>query len=460
MNNKLKVVWYNGIHLDKIHFEQQERYIENLIHTKTARCFCNLYGIFEVDFSHEMLSLGKIALTKISGIAQDGSIFSAPNNDLLPETLEIGSNTNSSIITLKISMNTDSIADVSLQNAFLHSKYLATNVAISSKIHDDVTQSLSPKVPNQEIQYTQDKMNIVLGSLRLKLGLLGDKTPNELEIPIGKIKDIHSNKKIELDEKFIPTSLDVSKNAFINAFLEEMLFSIKQHKEVLTQIFKGINQTKNTLDFSTYLSLNLLKKYYLVFSYLIQKEKLHPELLYEKLIDFQADLLALSHNENFDFIPYAHNDLSSVFVPLSNNLRILFANITSPKYAMANIIDNGNGFYDCIFDNASMLQNGEIFLAISSSMPMNTLIETFVSQSKIHTQSNIKSIVTSQIKGLNLEPIPSIPSSLPHLSGYAYFKLDKKDPIFLSFINQNIISIYLTNNITNPDIKLWAILQD
>ena len=97
------------------------------------------------------------------------------------------------------------------------------------------------------------------------------------------------------------------------------------------------------------------------------------------------------------------------------------------------IPEAGVGFYDCVFDNASILQNGEVFLAISSSLPMNTLIETFVSQSKIHTQSNIKRIVASQLKGLNIEPIPSIPSSLPHLSGYAYFKLDRKDPLFSSF---------------------------
>lgn len=458
MGNRLKVVWYNGMHMDKVHFEQQERYIERLIQTKTAQCFSNLYGIFEVEFSDEMLGLGKIALTKISGIAQDGSVFNAPSDDLLPEILEVGHNINSSIITIKIPMNTDSIADISLHNAFSHSKYIATNVTISSKTHDDITQD--SKNLHQEAQYTQEKLNVVLGSLRLKLGLLGDKTPNELEIPIGKIKNMHSSGKIELDEKFIPTSLNISNNTFLKTFLEEMLFSIKQHKEVFTQVFKGINQTKNTLDFSTYLSLNLLKKYYLIFSYLVHKEKMHPEFLYEKLIDFQADLLALSHSEDSNFITYTHNDLTSVFVPLSNNLRILFANVTSPKYAMANVVDNGNGFYDCVFDNASILQNGEVFLAISSSLPMNTLIETFVSQSKIHTQSNIKRIVASQLKGLNIEPIPSIPSSLPHLSGYAYFKLDRKDPLFSSFANQNIISVYVTNNITNPDIKLWAIFQD
>lgn len=253
--------------------------------------------------------------------------------------------------------------------------------------------------------------------------------------------------------------MDISNNLFIKTFLEEMLFSIQQHKETFTKIFRGINQTKNTLDFSTYLSLNLLKKYDCIFSYLINKERLHPEFLYEKLIEFQADLLVLHHEieESFEFIAYKHNNLSSVFIPLSNHLRLLFANVTSPKYAIASVVDNGNGFFDCIFENASIIQNGEIFLAISSSLPTNTLLEIFTTQTKIHTQSAIKNIVASQLKGLHLEPIQSIPPALPHLSGYIYFKLDKKDSLFSHFANQNTVSIYMTNNIISPDIKLWAL---
>lgn len=459
MNSKLKVAWYNGMHIDKIHFEQQERFLEHIIHTKTSRLVSNLYGVFDVSFSTDMLNLGKIALTQISGITQDGSVFNAPDDDLLPEVLELPPNMSSPIITLKIPTYSDATADMSLKNTFPNSKYIVSNVPTTSKIHDDMQDYIHTST--EEISYQQEKVSLALGSLRLKLGILGDKSPNELEIPIAKVKNIYSySKKIELDEKFIPTSIDICSNAFIKSFLEEMLFSIKQHKESFTQIFRGIDQTKNTLDFSTYLSLNLLKKYTLIFSYLVNKEKLHPETLYEKLVEFQADLLTISHNDAQDeFIPYEHNDLSAVFIPLSNNIRLLFANVTSPKYAMAQVIDNGNGFYDCIFDNASMLQDGELFLAVRSSLPMQTLLETFSTQSKIHTQATIKSIVASQLKGLHIEAIPSIPSALPHLSGYVYFKLDKQDFIFTHFAKQNVISLYMTNNITKPDIKLWALFN-
>lgn len=460
MNNKLRIAWHNGMTIDKLHFEQQERFLEELVHVKTTHSLCNFYGIFEVQISDEMLNLGKISVLRIKGIAKDGSIFDAPNNDLLPQAMELQTNISSPIVVLKIPMHSDSIPDISLENVFPHSKYITTNVAVASKIHDILNQSTQTPERGQEQFYSQQETSLALGSLRLTLGLLGDGSPNELEIPIAKIKNIHSNRKIELDDKFIPTLIDVRYNIFLRSFMEKMLFSIKQHKDTLSQIFQNINQTKNTLDFSTYLSLNVLKKYDIVFSYLLHKDKLHPEFLYEKLMEFQADLLGLSHNfkNEVQFIAYNHDDLTSVFMPLSHQLEILFANVVSPKYIMANIVENGNGFFDCIFENASIVQDSEIFLAISSSLPISTLLEAFTQHSKIHTQSMIKSIVTSQLKGLNLEPMPSIPSALPHLSGYVYFRLDKSDPIFSYFKNQHIISLYITNTITNPDIKLWALL--
>ena len=464
MANQLKVVWFNGLNIDKIHFEQQERYFQRNIDLKTIGVLSHLYGIIDLKFSSEMLLQGKIALEKISGIAKEGSIFDAPKQDLLPEALEINYETlENSVITLKIPLGISSIADVALQNNLPNSKYLTLRSIIASRIYDDdhsnsISKEFEDEIDLQNTTFTQEKINLTLASLRLKLGILGNATPDELEIPIAKIKNIDSNKKIELEENFIPTCININKTPIIKSFLEEILYSIKRHKEILGEIFKGIDQTKNTLDFSTYLSLNLLKKWFLIFSYLIYKDKLHPEYLYEKLVEFQGDLGAFGVENSFlEFIPYQHDNLNETFFPLINNIKILFAKITSPKYSMAKIINNGNGFYDLLFDNAGILEEAELFLAINADTNHEYLIKNFKTQSKIHTQSEIKNIVATQLKGLNIIQIPNIPSAIPYLNGYIYFKLDKKDELFKHFRGENIISIYLTNNIKNPDIKMWAV---
>lgn len=462
MANQLKVAWFNGLNIEKIHFEQQERYFQRNIDSKTIKAMSNLYGIIDLKFSDEMLMQGKIALERVSGIAKDGSIFNAPEQDLLPEALEIDYKIlEDSVIALKIPLGAASIADIALQNNFPNSKYLAIRSVIASRIYDDSNESVGRAEDEKDLQnitFTQEKANLTLASIRLKLGILGNATSDELEIPIAKIKKIDSNKKIELEKNFIPTCININKISIIKSFLEETLYSIKQHKEILEEIFKGIDQTKNTLDFSTYLSLNLLKKWFLIFSYLIHKDKLHPEYLYEKLIEFYGELGVFSIKNSFsEFIIYQHDNLNETFFPLINNIRILFAKITSPRYLMAKIINNGNGFYDLLFDNAGILEEAELFLAINADVNHEYLLKNFKTQSKIHTQSQIRNIVAAQLGGLNIIQIPNIPSAIPYLSGYIYYKLDKKDKLFKHFSGENTISIYLTHNIKNPDIKMWAV---
>lgn len=464
MADRLKVVWHNGMNVDKIHFEQQERYFERNINLKTISSFANLYGVLDLQISNELLEQGKISLKKISVIAQDGSILNAPDEDDLPEPLEVEFDSlASSVIVLKIPVD-NLVVDVSLQNSIPNSKFKAKRAIVNSKIHDDANIDVLKDLSDEEdyllsSAFNQDKENVVLASLKTSLGVLGSKTPYEVEIPICKIQNISSSKQIKLDDKFIPTCLDVSNHSFIRQFLDEMIYTTKQHKETLSSIFKSIDQAKNTLDFATYLSLNMLKKWHLIFSYMSNKQKIHPEYLYEKLIDFQADLMALSNDEKFSgFIAYKHYDLTSTLISLINNIRLLFSKIISPKYTMAHVVTNAHGFFDCIFDNPGIVQSAELFLAVSSDSGTDYLLKNFKDQSKIHTQSNIKNIVASQLKGLNIEQISVIPTTLPRLNGYVYYRLDKKDALFKAFNGESIVSIYITNNIINPDIRMWAVL--
>ena len=52
----------------------------------------------------------------------------------------------------------------------------------------------------------------------------------------------------------------------IITFLEEMIHAAAQHRDSLSQIFAGINKASTTIDFETYIALNILKNenYYML----------------------------------------------------------------------------------------------------------------------------------------------------------------------------------------------------
>ena len=226
MSNSLKVAWINGMNIDRVHFEQQERYIERNINQKTIDVFENLYGIFDIEFQSEMFTQGKIGITRVSGISPDGTIFKAPDEDFLPEPLEIKAGIQSgAVIVLKIPISVDTVADLSIQNSLPDTKYIATHSMVSSKTFDDTSSSMLGDMEDNKLSssYSQEKINVIMASLRLSLGVKGSKSSNEMEIPVCRIKSIDLNKNITLDEKFIPTSINIAKLPLIITFLKHEL---------------------------------------------------------------------------------------------------------------------------------------------------------------------------------------------------------------------------------------------
>lgn len=460
MANSLKVAWINGMNIDRVHFEQQERYIERNINQKTIDVFENHYGILDIEFSHEMLSQGKIGITRVSGISSDGSIFKAPDEDFLPEPMEIKAGASAgSVIVLKIPMSVDTVADLSIQNSLPDTKYIATHSMVSSKTFDDSSSSQIGHMEDNKLSssYSQEKINVIMASIRLSIGFAGSKSSNEIEIPICRIKTVDLNRNITLDDKFIPTCLDIARMRLIITFLEEMIHATAQHRDSLSQIFAGINKASTTIDFETYIALNILKKWNILFSHLKNKSKLHPEYFYEKLLEFQADLLSLDINsKSYDYIRYDHLDISASIIPAVNSVKLLFSHIVAPKYIQA-VVSGENGFYTCSFDNPSILQDSIIYMAVKGDCPLETIQTSFKLQSKVGTNARISSLVSSQLSGLNIEQLVIVPSILPHLNDYVYFKIDKTHEMWKEFKQESSISVYITSRIPNPDIKMWAV---
>ena len=445
MSNSLKVAWINGMNIDRVHFEQQERYIERNINQKTIDVFENLYGIFDIEFQSEMLTQGKIGINRVSGISPDGTIFKAPDEDFLPEPLEIKAGIQSgAVIVLKIPISVDTVADLSIQNSLPDTKYIATHSMVSSKTFDDTSSSMLGDMEDNKLSssYSQEKINVIMASLRLSLGVKGSKSSNEMEIPVCRIKSIDLNKNITL---------------LIITFLEEMIHATAGHRDTLSETFAGINKASTTIDFETYIALNILKKWNILFSHIKNKSKLHPEYFYEKLLEYQADLLSLDINSNaYEYIRYDHLNIADSIVSIINRVKLLFSHIVAPKYIPAVVYSDG-GIFVCSFDNVSILQESTIYMAVKGECSLELIQTTFKTQSKVGTNAKIRNLISAQLNGLNIEQLTIVPSILPHLNDYVYFKIDKTDSMWQDFKNENSIAIYITQRIPKPDIKMWAV---
>ena len=102
MKRQRRVVWTKGMFLSPQHFQAQDRYFDDLIHSRfDASHFAN-YGVTAVEVDSEAVANGLFKLTSARGVMQDGEFFDMPNSDELPASREFAGHWPTSVATLDV----------------------------------------------------------------------------------------------------------------------------------------------------------------------------------------------------------------------------------------------------------------------------------------------------------------------------------------------------------------------
>ena len=83
-----KVVWSEGLFLQPHHLQQQDRYVERYVEQRCRSLVPFSWGFSEVELERDLLSIGKLALRRASGVFPDGTPMRMPDDDPLPEPLD------------------------------------------------------------------------------------------------------------------------------------------------------------------------------------------------------------------------------------------------------------------------------------------------------------------------------------------------------------------------------------
>src|SRR3990167_5026407 len=70
-----KVVWQEGMLLRPQHFQQNDRYHDYQLKTRTQKLDSYAWGFFELEIDRQFLNMGKLVVSKASGILPDGTLF-------------------------------------------------------------------------------------------------------------------------------------------------------------------------------------------------------------------------------------------------------------------------------------------------------------------------------------------------------------------------------------------------
>lgn len=448
-----KILWGEGLFLRPQHFQIQDTYHEQHLNHTIRATIPFAYGIQNLRFDESQLNLHILALEHATMIWQDGEIYSAPAQDLLPEPIQLD--------------------ELNLRNEM--QVYLALPILQPNKRNVSYETNAQPSRYHSYLVETHDLFTdatpaeITLLRRRAEFKLLDmNETPNHeldgfLYLPIGKVKR-HSSGNFELDHKFIPPLLQIESSETLTHNLKRTLNIIKAK---IKTIQKNSRENEQNLiefrsgDIVSFWLVNSLNTAHAILNHIAKNPQIHPERLYAELLRLTGSLLTFSTAYEIDQLPtYNHHNLQHSFELLDNILRDLLDTIISSRYITIAIKEVRPSYWVGSLETDKINRDSRLYLAVSSdAMPTHELIPIVPLRFKVGSTVDVERRVVAALPAIPIHHLVQVPTAIPVRSGVSYFEIEAQHELYQAMLDSESICIYTPSGFKDIRLELIAIVN-
>lgn len=441
MSARNRVIWNEGLFIRPQHFQQQQRYQEYLLDTRLDAVGGYLYGVEWLELNPEYLSFGRIALQTAKGVMPDGTAFNIPQEDVLPDALEIpDSSFANQIVYLALPLRTDSIKEVA------HSE-------------GDAGRYLQRRFDVRDIHTEQgDFSTIDVSPVRMKLLLEKDDRSAFSYLAIARILEKRPDGSLVLDPNFIPCHFNVRAVMPLYRFLLEMAGLVRERARNIAHRLGSPSQG-GVADVADFMLLQSLNRVQPRLQHLSTLRTLHPEALYRELIGVCGELFTFTDDSRMapEFAAYDHDMPVRSFLKLMSMMRQALSTVLEPKAVSMQLQKRNYGLMVAPVQDQELVKQADFILAVRARMPLDELKRLFVQQTKIASVEKIRELISLQLPGIPLVPLPVAPRQLPYHAGYSYFQLERSSKAWDMLINSSGFAFHVAGEIPELELQFWAI---
>ena len=440
MNNK--VIWTEGMFLQPQHFQQQDRYTEGLINGRCLGLRTFDRGFYHLKIDTNLLKIGKLALTECRGIFPDGTPFNLPENDDLPQPLDVPEDIRNEIVYLALPLR--------------RSGGVETDDAVNA---DSLARFRTGEREAKDNNCgTEGEVPVQIGRFKSRLLFQKQDRSGYSYLGVVRIVEARADQNIILDEHFIPANLNCLAIPQLNGFLRELRGLLNTRGEAIAGrvAMAGHGGVAEIADF---LLLQLVNRYQLLFAHFSNIFGLHPEDFYRVAIQLAGELSTFFRPEKrpANLPGYDHDDLQATFSSLMEALRELLAKVHEPNAIQIPLSKPKFGVYAAKRPDVNLLQNAMFVLAANAHIPPDVLRNQFPQQVKIGPVEEIQQLVNSALPGIALQPLPVAPRQIPFHVGFTYFELNQHSPMWSKLTTSGGFAVHIGGRFPGLELELWAI---
>jgi type VI secretion system protein ImpJ len=441
MSDRSKVIWSEGLFLRPQHFQQQERYFEAYVEGRAASLRADSWGFEELELDRDVLTIGKLAIRRARGVFPDGTPFSIPDRDPPPAPLEVAPAVRNARAFLALPLRRGGALDSDRRAG---AEGLARQTVRELELRDATVESATTAL-------------VEVGGLRTRIIMAGTPTEDFACIPLAHVQECRVDRQVLLDDRFMPTVLQITACPPLATFLTELYGLLHQRGDALASVVTGTDRG-GVSGVREFLKFQAINRYQPLIQHFTRLAVLHPEDLYRWLIVIAGDLAGLGKEgcRPIEFPAYQHSNLRASFEPTIAALRgYLDDKLVSDVVSIPVDLVQPNVYLARINDT-SLIDGAVFILAAKAALPPEEIRRKIPQMVTIAPAVRLKELVEGVVPGLTLSPLAQIPPRIPFLAGYVYFEVDRNSKLWRDMRGSGAFGLFVGEGLANLGFSMWA----
>jgi len=433
-----RVVWQEGMFLRTQHFQQQDRWTEQLVRGRVQALRPHPWGLINYALDRDLLGTGRFALASATGVFEDGTPFTLPGETDHPPPLELPDSARNVLVYLALPVRQAGAVEVA--DSAIEGRYTAKPF----EAYD--THSASPQPAELQV-----------GRLRLRYLTETDERTGYLSIPLARVTEVTADRRIILDDRWMPPALVCSAAAPLSGLIAELSGMLNQRGEALAARMTAPGQA-GVAQVADFLLLQSINGWQNVLAHWADAANLHPEALYTALVQMAGEFATFLDTRRPTAYPaYRHDDLQRSVAPVVADLRRALAAVLEAAAIAIPLRDARHGVRVGPITDRSILRASNFVLTVQADVQAEQLRRLFPQQVKIGAVEHIRELVNVALPGIAVRPLPVAPRQLPFYAGATYFELDRASPHWQQMQNSGGFAIHVSGDYPNLRLELWAV---
>ena len=444
-----KVLWSEGMFLTPHHFQQADRYLENLITRRLSAVRPLGWGVCRLQINTDALANGEFVLSKCSAILSDGMAVDTPDLDPLPPARPVETAFDSKRNTLGV--------------------YLASPLARAGGISfspDGSADGRPTRYHRRSLAAADEntggsEREVVLAAKTLRILFEGEPLDDYVTLKVAELTRSAAG-KYQLSDSYVPPCLLLSSSPHLVAYLRRILEMISAKSSDLSS--QRRQRAAGLVEFTmseaaNFWFLHTVNATIPVLMHLHGHPDVHPEDVFLVLARLAGELFTFSGEGHPKDLPgYNHDAVGTSFGSIEKKISDLMGTVIPTRCAPIPLEKTRESLYTGRLRDDRLLE-GQFYLAVSAEVPEEKIIKEVPLKAKISASDRVDQLIAAAIRGLTLRHLPTPPAEIPVQPGRQYFQVDKVGEHWESVKKSRSISFYIPPEFKNLKLELMGVKE-